>query len=52
MTFKGTNTYLVGTRTLAVIDPGPGKADPNHCAAILAAAGWPADIAHRADACA
>ena len=23
-TFKGTNTYLLGTRTLALIDPGPG----------------------------
>lgn len=42
LTFTGTNTYLVGTRSLAVIDPGPGKADPNHCAAILkAAAGRP-----------
>jgi glyoxylase-like metal-dependent hydrolase (beta-lactamase superfamily II) len=42
MTFKGTNTYIVGTRTLAVIDPGPGKVDPDHCAAILrAAAGRP-----------
>lgn len=35
LTFKGTNTYLVGTRTLAVIDPGP--EDDVHCAAILAA---------------
>lgn len=35
-TFKGTNTYLVGERSLAVIDPGP--ADPDHLAAILAAA--------------
>lgn len=35
-TFKGTNTYLVGTETLAVIDPGPD--DPAHLAAILAAA--------------
>lgn len=23
MTYRGTNTYLVGTRDLAVIDPGP-----------------------------
>ncbi len=36
-TFKGTNTYLIGTTSLAVIDPGPGDAD--HFAAILAAAG-------------
>jgi glyoxylase-like metal-dependent hydrolase (beta-lactamase superfamily II) len=36
LTFKGTNTYLVGTRTLAVIDPGP--ADAKHLAAILEAA--------------
>lgn len=36
-TFKGTNTYLVGADTLAVIDPGPD--DPAHRAAILAAAG-------------
>ncbi len=35
-TFKGTNTYLIGTTSLAVIDPGPKDAD--HCAAILAAA--------------
>jgi glyoxylase-like metal-dependent hydrolase (beta-lactamase superfamily II) len=35
-TFKGTNTYLVGTTSLAVIDPGP--EDIAHRAAILAAA--------------
>lgn len=35
-TFKGTNTYLVGSTSLAVIDPGP--ADENHLAAILKAA--------------
>ena len=34
-TFKGTNTYIVGTRSLAVIDPGPD--DAAHCAAIVAA---------------
>ena len=34
-TFKGTNTYVVGTATLAVIDPGP--EDPAHRDAILAA---------------
>ncbi len=37
LTFKGTNTYLVGTDALAVIDPGP--ADAAHLAAILKAAG-------------
>ena len=35
MTLHGTNTYLVGTTELAVIDPGPD--DPRHLAAILAA---------------
>lgn len=35
MTWRGTNTYLLGTRALAVIDPGPD--DPAHLAAILAA---------------
>ncbi|MCT8160644.1 MBL fold metallo-hydrolase [Pseudoruegeria sp. SHC-113] len=37
MTFRGTNTYLVGTSDLAVIDPGP--EDPAHLQAILAAVG-------------
>lgn len=36
-TFHGTNTYLVGTDALAVIDPGPD--DDAHLGAILAAAG-------------
>jgi glyoxylase-like metal-dependent hydrolase (beta-lactamase superfamily II) len=36
-TFKGTNTYLIGTRSLALIDPGP--EDPKHLAAILEAVG-------------
>jgi glyoxylase-like metal-dependent hydrolase (beta-lactamase superfamily II) len=37
-TFKGTNTYLIGTgREIALIDPGP--ADPAHLEAILAAIG-------------
>ncbi len=35
-TFKGTNTYLIGDRSLAVVDPGPDSAA--HCAAILRAA--------------
>ena len=39
-TFKGTNTYLIGTQSLAVIDPGP--LDAAHCASIVrAAAGRP-----------
>lgn len=33
-TFKGTNTYVIGTQDLAVIDPGP--EDPAHFDAILA----------------
>lgn len=33
MTFRGTNTYLLGTRRLAVIDPGPD--DPAHLDAIM-----------------
>ena len=37
LTFKGTNSYLVGSKSLAVIDPGPN--DPAHLAAILKAAG-------------
>jgi glyoxylase-like metal-dependent hydrolase (beta-lactamase superfamily II) len=37
LTFKGTNTYLVGHRDVAVIDPGPG--DPAHLRAILAEVG-------------
>jgi len=35
MTFRGTNTYLLGTRGIAVIDPGP--ENPAHRAAILSA---------------
>ncbi|WP_296427596.1 MBL fold metallo-hydrolase [Yoonia sp.] len=35
MTCLGTNTYLVGHQTLAVIDPGPD--DPAHLAALMAA---------------
>ncbi len=37
MTFRGTNTYLVGHDALAVIDPGPD--DPAHLTALLAAIG-------------
>lgn len=37
LTFKGTNTYLVGSTSLAVIDPGPD--DSQHREAILRAAG-------------
>ncbi len=36
-TYTGTQTYLVGTSVLAVIDPGPD--DPRHLAALLAAIG-------------
>lgn len=35
MTWRGTNTYLLGWRGLAVIDPGPD--DPAHLAALLGA---------------
>jgi glyoxylase-like metal-dependent hydrolase (beta-lactamase superfamily II) len=35
MTYRGTNTYLIGEGEVAVIDPGPN--DPAHLAAILAA---------------
>lgn len=37
LTFHGTNSYLVGTEALAVIDPGPD--DETHIEAILKAAG-------------
>jgi glyoxylase-like metal-dependent hydrolase (beta-lactamase superfamily II) len=36
-TFKGTNTYILGNRELALIDPGPD--DPAHLAATLEAIG-------------
>jgi glyoxylase-like metal-dependent hydrolase (beta-lactamase superfamily II) len=42
-TFKGTNTYLVGTRSLALIDPGPD--DPAHLEAVLRTVG-PRRISH------
>ncbi|MEM6635120.1 MAG: MBL fold metallo-hydrolase [Pseudomonadota bacterium] len=44
MTFRGTNTYLVGWHELAVIDPGPDSAA--HMEAILAACGDGARITH------
>lgn len=37
MTYRGTNTYLVGTRDIAVIDPGP--LDMGHLEAIMSACG-------------
>ena len=44
MTHWGTNTYIVGTSRVAVIDPGPN--DPNHLRAILAALGPGERISH------
>ena len=44
MTFRGTNTYLLGTRGLAVIDPGPD--DPRHLEAILNAVGPGQTVSH------
>ena len=44
MTYRGTNTYLIGTRGLAVVDPGPDNAD--HLHAILAAVGPDQHISH------
>ncbi|MEL7398850.1 MAG: MBL fold metallo-hydrolase, partial [Pseudomonadota bacterium] len=44
MTFKGTNTYILGTRDLAVIDPGPERAE--HLQAILDAVGQDQRITH------
>ncbi|WP_323764698.1 MBL fold metallo-hydrolase [Marinovum sp.] len=44
MTFWGTNTYLLGTRDIAVIDPGP--EDPVHLEAILAALPAGARVSH------
>lgn len=37
MTYLGTNSYILGTESLAIIDPGPD--DPKHLAALLAAIG-------------
>lgn len=44
MTFRGTNTYLLGTGDLAVIDPGPD--DPAHLQAILGSLGPDQRISH------
>ena len=44
MTYWGTNTYLVGTRELAVIDPGPD--DDRHLDAILDSVGAGQRITH------
>ncbi|MCZ4351248.1 MBL fold metallo-hydrolase [Roseovarius aestuarii] len=44
MTWRGTNTYLLGTRALAVIDPGPD--DPAHLDAILDALDPGQSISH------
>ena len=44
MTFRGTNTYLLGHHELAVIDPGPD--DPAHLEAILFALGAGQRISH------
>ncbi|KEJ97673.1 Glyoxylase, beta-lactamase superfamily II [Pseudosulfitobacter pseudonitzschiae] len=44
MTYRGTNTYLLGTRGLAVIDPGP--EDQAHLEAILSAVGPDQRITH------
>lgn len=44
MTYRGTNTYLLGARDLAVIDPGPKDAD--HLRAILGSLGDKQRISH------
>lgn len=44
MTFRGTNTYLLGDRQIAVIDPGP--LNDTHLQALLAAVGPGQEISH------
>lgn len=44
MTFRGTNTYILGEAEIAVIDPGPDS--PEHLAAILDAVGDARRISH------
>ncbi len=44
MTLYGTNTYLIGEKDLAVVDPGPD--DPAHLDAILSATGRKQQITH------
>lgn len=44
MTYRGTNTYLLGETALAVIDPGP--ENDAHLAAILAAVGPDQHVSH------
>ncbi|WP_299731511.1 MBL fold metallo-hydrolase [uncultured Tateyamaria sp.] len=44
MTYRGTNTYVLGTRDLAVIDPGP--TSDAHLDAILGAVGIDQQISH------
>ncbi len=44
MTYRGTNTYLIGTQDLAVIDPGPDS--PAHLDAILNACAPGQNITH------
>ncbi|MFX0540181.1 MBL fold metallo-hydrolase [Roseovarius sp. S4756] len=44
MTFRGTNTYLLGTKDIAVIDPGPD--DDRHLSALLSAIGPDQHVSH------
>ncbi|MEO0750958.1 MAG: MBL fold metallo-hydrolase [Pseudomonadota bacterium] len=44
MTYRGTNTYLVGVRDIAVVDPGPDS--DAHLAAILGALGPEQTVTH------